>query len=107
MSSPRKKDLWIGLARVKQPASIDVLGDADGAYVNVLALAANNLDFHSQVKGALAELGLTLSKLEDAETMASRLSKHSVDRELQKLSKEVTRTGALRFDVFQTFDLDH
>lgn len=107
MSSRREKELWIGLARVKQPSNVDILGDADGAYVNVLTLATNAADFHFQVEEAIKELGLSLSKLDDVETMSHRQSKHSVHREIKDLSKEVMRTGALRFDVFQSFDLDH
>jgi hypothetical protein len=98
------KELWIGLAHVKQQFRNGVLGDADQAYVNVMALAKDSVDFHLQVKQAIHDLDLILIDLEDAETMASRLSKHSLHEDLSNLAEEVKQTGGVRFDVFQTFD---
>lgn len=100
------KEVWIGQALVKQPKRNGALGDADRAYVNVLALARNGSDLRAQVREALNELGLTLIKVEDAETMKARLSKHSVHKDLHNLAGEVELTGSPQFDVFQTFDLD-
>lgn len=99
------KEVWIGLALVKQPKRNGALGDADRAYVNVLALAINGSDFRAQVREALKELRLTLIKLEDAETMKSRLSKHSVHRDLRNLAEEVELRGSPQFDIFQSFDM--
>ena len=98
------KELWIGGARVIQKKRNGTLGDADGAYVNVIALAAGRLDFRSQIKKALEELNLTLGRLTDAELLAERLKKHTMHRDLHVLAKEVKRTGSIRFDVFQAFD---
>jgi hypothetical protein len=80
------------------------LGNADGAYVNVIALAAGRWDFRLQIKKALEELNLSLVKLADAELLADRLKKHPMHKQLHVLAKEVNRTGSIRFDVFQTFD---
>src|SRR6185503_4106577 len=99
-SPSKEKELWIGLAHVRQPNRNGVLGDADRAYVNVIALAANKRNFRTQIKKALDELGLDLIKVEDAETMVMRLSKHSVHKELHSLAEEVKRNGSIRFDVF-------
>ena len=98
------KQLWIGGARVMQPKRNGALGDADGAYVNVIALAAGKSDFRSQIKKALGELNLTLVRLADAELLAERLKKHTIHKDLHALAKEVRRTGSIRFDVFHTFD---
>ena len=99
-----EKALWIGGARVVQPKRHGTLGDADGAYVNVIALAAGRSDFRLQIKNALEELNLTLVRLADAELLAERLEKHTMHKELHVLAKEVNRTGSIRFDVFHTFD---
>lgn len=100
------KDVWIGLALVKQHKRNGALGDADQAYVNVLAPAIDGSDFRAKVRKALKELELTLIKLDDAETMKARLSKHHIHRDLRNLAKEAKQTGLPRFDIFQTFDLD-
>jgi hypothetical protein len=101
---PSDKALWIGAARVVQEIRNGTLGDADGAYVNVIALAAGKSDFRSQIKKALEELGLTLVKLTGAELLGERLKRHTIHRDLHVLAKEVKRTGSLKFDVFATFD---
>lgn len=98
------KDLWIGGARVRQPKRNGALGDADEAYVNVIALAAGRADFRSQIKKALEELNLTLVRLADAELLAERLEKHTIHKGLHALAKEARRTGSIRFHVFHTFD---
>ena len=102
--TPSDKALWIGVARVVQAKRNGTLGDADGAYVNVIALAAGKSDFRSQIKKALEELELTLVKLTGAELLAERLKQHTIHKDLHVLAKEVKRTGSLRFDVFATFD---
>jgi hypothetical protein len=98
------KELWIGGARVMQPKRNGILGDADGAYVNVIALASGKSDFRSQVKRSLEELGLILKRLKDAELLAERLKKHTLHKGLHVLAEEVRCTGSIRFDVFCTFD---
>ena len=87
--------------QTKRPGT---LGDADGAYVNVIALAAGRSDFRMQVKKALEELNLTLVRLASSELLAERLKRHTMHKDLHVLSREVKRTGMLRFDVFATFD---
>ncbi len=98
------KDVWIGGARVAQSKRGGVLGAADGAYVNVIALAAGKTDFRQQVKEALMELDLTLIRLADAELLTERLRKHTIYEDLHVLAAEVKRTGVIRFDVFHAFD---
>lgn len=102
-----EKNLWIGLAQVKQSKRNGALGNADQAYVNVLTLALNKADFIAQLQEELSKLNLIFIKLKDAETMQNRLSKHSLHEDLHDLAEDVVRTGALRFDVFCTFDLEH
>ncbi len=105
-SRPKKEDLWIGLVHVKQPNRNGVLGNADQAYANVVALAVDKRDLRMQIRKALDELGLNLIKLEDAEPMAMRLTKHSVHKKLHGLADEVKRDRSVRFDVFQTFEVN-
>ena len=87
-----------------QPKRDGTLGDADGAYVNVIALACGKSDFRSQIKKALKELNLSLKRLTDAESLAERLTKHTIHEDLHLIAEDVRRTGSVRFDVFHTFD---
>lgn len=41
-------EIWIGLAKIKSDTK-DILGDAIGAYVNVLGLSNNKNDFRKKV----------------------------------------------------------
>jgi hypothetical protein len=102
--SRKKRELWIGSAHVKQPHRNGTLGDADEAYVNVIALAADRSGFRRQVKKEVESLGLMLLRLKDGETLERRLSRHSIHQDLSRLSQEVQRTGQVAFDVFCTFD---
>lgn len=98
--------MWIGLVCVEQARRGGVLGDAHGAYVNAIALAADESDFSSRVKKKLGELGLELVGLEDVETLRARLSKHSIDDDLRQAAAEVKRTGTPAFGTFHTFPED-
>jgi hypothetical protein len=99
-----KAELWIGLAKVVQPSGIDILGDADGAYTNAIAIADSRANFRSQVKEALAELGLRLARLENAETYKARSARSSIDAELTELAKETAKSGRVGFGTFHAFD---
>lgn len=98
------KEFWIGLAKVEQRDRNGVLGDADGAYTNAIAIADGTSNFRTKVSRALTELGLRLTRLENAETLKARLSKHSVDPELTTIAKEAIKTGQVRFGTFHAFD---
>jgi len=109
MNKPQKRDfsgfeLWIGLAKVEQSNHNGVLGDADEAYTNAIAIADGRANFRSSVREALAELGLRLKRLENAETLKARSSRYSVDPELRKIAEEVKRTKLVGFGTFHTFD---
>jgi hypothetical protein len=109
MSKQQKRDssrneLWIGLAKVEQSSSNGVLGDADRAYTNAIAIADSRVSFRAKVREAMAELGLRLIRLEDAETLKARSSKYSVDSELMKTAEEVRNTGRVGFGTFHAFD---
>lgn len=99
-------ELWIGLAKVEQPTGSGVLGDADGAYTNAIAIADDRATFRSKVKNALAELGMRLTRLENAEPLKKRLERWSVDAELTKIAEEVRNSGQVGFGTFHAFDAD-
>jgi hypothetical protein len=99
-----KAELWIGLAKVEQSSGSSVLGNADGAYTNAIAVADNRASFRSKVKDALAELGLRLTRLENAEPLKARSARWLIDAELTKIAKETSETGHVGFGTFHAFD---
>ena len=106
MSTPEEKsegELWIGLAKVGQTSDSGVLGAAEGAYTNAIAQAVSKGSFRFKVKDAVAELGLSLKRLESAETLDARLAKYSLDAELTKLVDEARQTGRVGFGTFHAF----
>ena len=106
MSAREKKpvgELWIGLAKVGQTSNPGILGTSDGAYTNAIAYAVSRDSFRSKVKAAVAELGLSLSRLESAETLNARLAKYSLDPELTKVADEAKTNGRVGFGTFHTF----
>ena len=109
MSKQQKRDslreeLWIGLAKVEQSSNNGVLGDADRAYTNAVAIADSRVRFRTKVREALAERGLRLMRLEDAETLKTRLSKYSIDGELTNVAEEAIKTRRVGFGTFHAFD---
>jgi hypothetical protein len=98
-----KKELWIGFAKVEQPDRKGVLGYTDGAYTNAIGFANSRAGFRASVKKELEELGLKLTRLENAETLLARLSKYSIDRELRKLAKEIANNQRVGFGTFHAF----
>jgi hypothetical protein len=99
-----EKEIWIGLAKVKQPERNGVLGDADQAYTNVLALAKTKFGFRKQAKQAIEELGLQLMRLEDAEPIKFRSLKYSVPKKTLALADKARKENRVVFTVFASFD---
>ena len=99
--SASSTELWIGLAKVRQRGRSGVLGNADGAYANVMALAANKAGFRKQVKDAVEALELELLRLE----RTGEFSNAEVDMDLIRLSSQVERDGVVAFGTFHSYDL--
>src|SRR5687768_8347055 len=105
MLALEKKDgeLWIGLAEVTQTINPGVLGNSEGAYTNAIAHAVSRDSFRSKIKDAVAELGLSLRRLESAETLNARLAKCSLDAELTRVADEAKTSGRVGFGTFHAF----
>jgi hypothetical protein len=102
-SMKRKAIKWMGLAKVL-PLNSDILGDASGAYVNVVAFAKNKRGFRKTVKGELAAMGLTLKRLENPRPLKDHTIKYGVSKEIVALSKRLqAKTNSVEFSAFHTF----
>lgn len=97
------RELWIGLAEVRQRAGASVLLDRNQAFVNALAPASDLDSFRLAVERGLDEMGFDLIALEDAESLRARQVSFQVAEDLLQLAAEVEVTGATRFGTFHTW----
>lgn len=66
-----------------------MLADVRGGFTNPIAMANGKADFRAAVKRGLDDLGLRLIHLEKAESLKTRLSKHSISEDLERTADEV------------------
>ena len=99
-----RSSLWKTLVGTLQRPGVSFLGDAKGAYVNVVASAADLADLEQKVKQALDELGLDLIEMDDAEVLPLVLSKARVSEEILKMAKTVEKLDSVTFGTFYVFD---
>src|SRR5215467_317381 len=99
-----KSCLWKTLVGTVQRPGVSFLGEAKGAYVNVVASAADISELEQKVKLALDELGLDLVEMDEAEVLPLTLSKASVSEEVLTMAKTVRRLDSVAFGTFYVFD---
>ncbi len=99
-----RKEIWIGLVGVTPQPGNNLLGDAKGAYVNVLASATSAAKYTTKVKGALKEIGLNLIEIDDLEPLSERLSKWTVDEEIITMAQTVRKIDSVAFGTFYEYD---
>ena len=101
-----RKEIWIGLVGVTPRPGNNLIGDAKGAYVNVLASAKSASEYTDKVERALDEVGLNLIEIENPEPLAERLSKWSVDEEIMMMAETVKKIDSVVFGTFYEYDSD-
>jgi len=98
------KTVWIGLAKIVPHAENNQLGDAKGAFVNVLACVEDQASYCSAVRNALKDYEFDVLSIEDIDVFSERLKTHKVSENLVTLSEEVNTSGNVRFGTFYSFD---
>jgi hypothetical protein len=94
--------LWKALVGTLQRPGVSFLGDAQGAYVNVVASAADLDDLSGKIQIALRELGLQLIDLE-AEPLPVKLSEAHVSDEIRTMAETVRQRDSVAFGTFYLF----
>lgn len=103
MTTPQ--EIWIGLAELVPLEGSVTLGQARGAFVNVVGSAESERDFYSKVEKAIASMNLKLLSLGDAEPFSQRSAKWEVDDLILQM---VDTARENREDiVFGTFHMWH
>jgi hypothetical protein len=92
------KEVWFGRVHVKpRPGSTFLGKDGKGAYINMLAWAANSSELEDEITKALNHYGLDLEEMEDFDPLSERIMYADVHAELIRLAEEVRETGQVRF----------
>jgi len=99
-----RSSLWKVLVGIVQRPGVSFLGEAEGAYVNVVASAADLTELEQKVKQALGELGLDLIEMDDAEILPLTLSKARVSEEVLTMAKTVKKLDSVAFGTFYVYD---
>jgi len=92
------EEVWIGRVEVVPHAGNEILGDAPGAYSNVLARASSVPEYRAKVVAALTEEGLNVVEIEDAEPLRERQTRFQVPDAILAIAE-----GAPKRVVWDTF----
>ena len=96
--------LWKTVVGIVQRPGGSFLGEAKGAYVNVVASAVDRSEFEQKVRLAVAELELDVIEMDEAEVLPLILSKAHVSEEIRTMAKTVRKLDSVAFGTFYVFD---
>lgn len=101
------RELWVGLVEVR-PESGDILGDAKGAFVDVVTWASDPEEYRRNADLVLGELGLFVVEVENPEPVAARRSKVATfDEELEDMIDRARDIpNAIIYGTFHTWERD-
>ncbi len=99
-------EIWIGLVKVKSSSKIkQLIGSTERSFVNVIALAKNNIDYKKKVKKALVELNMEAIRFEDVETINERLQDYKIDRVIVAQANQMLKGGdRVWFSIFHSYN---
>jgi hypothetical protein len=95
---------FIGVVEVRSAAGWDILGGADGAFVNVLCLAASPERFRERVIECMREHHLEVLNFADVGLVEDRVSAKQLVPELEALANVLTDEFPIQFDEFQAYE---
>ena len=72
MDTHNQSDIWIGMVEVRPFFNSELLTDAKGAFVNVLAWATDLEEFRHKIEELIEYLHLEMVGIENAELLANR-----------------------------------
>jgi len=102
-----KKQLWIGKVEVRPLKGSRILGDAKGAFVNVITWASNAKEYNCNADLVLRKLGLYILDVENAEPVSLRRKKAVFDEEIEDMiARAQDNPNAIIYSTFHTWDMD-
>ena len=102
-----RKQLWIGLVEVRALKPTEVLGDAKGAFVNLVTWAADAGQFKSNAELVLGKLGLFVVEIENPEPVSTRRKKAGFEEEIEDMiARAENNPNAIIYGTFHTWKRD-
>ena len=108
MSTQRiAKQLWIGLVEVRALTRSKVLGDAKGAFVNLVTWATDAVQFKSNAEVVLGKLGLFVVDIENPEPVSTRRRSVDIEEEIEDMiARAENNPNAIIYGTFHTWKRD-
>jgi hypothetical protein len=105
-SARTSSDIWIGMVEVRPTPGCELLGEARGAFVNVLAWAVDLDEYCAQSNELIAYFGLETVGIEkNAEPLANRGAEETLDKDIARIAAEVRRNPrAIMYSTFHTWE---
>ncbi len=101
-----QRNAWIGLVEVRELPGNNTLGDARGAFVNILVLCKSKRQFVERSISCLVECGFEAIDYSDVEPLESWVLKYELDSNLRDLVTQLSDENPVQFDEFQTYPID-
>jgi hypothetical protein len=106
-SQERKKQLWIGKVEVRPLKGSTPLGDAKGAFVNIVTWAQNVEGYRRNADLVLGKLRLFVVEVENPEPVSVRREKAVFDEEIEEMiARAQDNPNAIIYGTFHTWERD-
>jgi hypothetical protein len=107
MVRPKMKELWIGKVEVRPLKGSRTLGDAKGAFVNMVTWVTNAEEYRRNVDLVLGKLGLFAVEVENPEPVSIRRQKADFDEEIEDMIiRAQDNPNAIIYGTFHEWDRD-
>jgi hypothetical protein len=101
------KQLWIGLVEVRTLKRSEVLGDAKGAFVNIVTWAVDALQFKRNAEVVLGKLGLFVVEVENPQPIAKKRKSAEFEDEIEDMiDRAQDNPNAIIYGTFHTWKRD-
>jgi len=106
-SQAKKKQLWIGKVEVRPLKGSSTLGDAKGAFVNIVTWAQNVEEYRRNADLVLGELRLFVVEVENPEPVSVRREKAVFEEGIEDMiARAQDNPNAIVYGTFHTWDRD-
>ena len=105
--SQQTKQLWIGKVEVRPLKGSTALGDAKGAFVNIVTWAQSVEEYRRNVDLVLGELRLFIVEVENPEPVSVRSEKAVFEEDIQDMiARAQDNPNAIIYGTFHTWERD-
>ena len=103
----RETNLWIGKVEVRPQEGSSTLGNAKGAFVNIVTWARDAEDFRRNADLVLGQLKLFIVDVENTELVSVRREKAVLDEDIEDMiDRAQDNPNAIIYGTFHSWDGD-